>query len=126
LVLSNQALSFLSQEKSARIPLSHIMSFQAGNGDGTNDFEFTIETDYARNNTHLFFGINTVNVNFIKSVLEILANGATPAPPAAPPIPPPAAPVVPPPLPVAPPPAVEEIPNNAPYLKLTYTHGVKK
>jgi hypothetical protein len=126
LVLSNQALSFLSQEKSARIPLSHIMSFQAGNGDGTNDFEFTIETDYARNNTHLFSGINLVNVNFIKSVLELLANGATPAPPAVPPIPPPAAPVVPPPLPVAPPPAVEEIPNDAPYLKLTYTHGVKK
>ena len=29
LVLTNQALAFFSQEKSARIPLSHVMSFQA-------------------------------------------------------------------------------------------------
>jgi hypothetical protein len=45
LVLTNQALSFVSKEKSARILLSHIMAFEAGNGGGLKDFEFSLETD---------------------------------------------------------------------------------
>jgi hypothetical protein len=129
LVLTNQGLSFVSTEKSARIPLSHILSFQAGSGGGADDFEFSLETDYARNNSHRFFGINPVNVNFIKSVLELLANGPPVAsstlPPTAPVAPPPL-PVAPPPLPVAPPVVLEDIPDDVPHLKFTYTHGVKK
>jgi hypothetical protein len=45
LVLTNQALSFVSKEKSARILLSHIMAFEAGSGGGLKDFEFSLETD---------------------------------------------------------------------------------
>ena len=81
LVLTNQGMSFVSKEKSARILLSHILSFEAGSGGGANDFEFSLETDYARNNSHRFSGINPVSVNFIKSVLELLANGAPPVAP---------------------------------------------
>ena len=134
LVLTNQGLSFVSTEKSARIPLSRILSFQPGSGGGANHFEFSLETDHARNNSHRFFGINPVNVNFIKSVLELLANGppvasSTPTAPVAPPPLPvalPPLPVAPLPLPVAPPVVLEEIPDDVPHLKFTYTHGVKK
>jgi hypothetical protein len=139
LVFTNQALSFFSKDKSTRIPLSHIMSFQARTegltGSGADDFGFSLETDYARNNNHQFLGIHPLNVNFVKSYLELLANGAPPTPPSTPPPPtaPPTTPVAPPPLPVAPPPlpvappvVLEEIPDDVPHLKFTYTHGVKK
>jgi hypothetical protein len=134
LVLTNQGLSFVSKAKSARILLSHILSFEAGSGGGANDFEFSLETDHARNNSHRFFGINPINVNFVKSVLELLANGAPPVaplivstpPPVATPIPPSTASASPPITPVAPPVVLEEIPDDVPHLKLTYTHGVKK
>jgi hypothetical protein len=105
LVLTNQGLFFVSNEKSTRILLSHILSLEAGSGGGANDFEFSLETDHARNNSHRFSGINPVNVNFIKSVLELLANGAPPADPLTPP---PTAPIAPPDLPVAPPVVLEE------------------
>jgi hypothetical protein len=75
LVLTNLGLSFVSNEKSARILLSHIMCFEAGSGGGANDFGFLVETDHAHNSSHRFFGINPVNVNFIRCVLELLANG---------------------------------------------------
>jgi len=78
---------------------------EAGSGGGASDFEFSLETDHARNNSHRFSGINPVNVNFIKSVLELLANGAPPADPLTPP---PTAPIAPPDLPVAPPVVLEE------------------
>jgi hypothetical protein len=78
LVLTNQALSFVSKEKSARILLSHIIAFEAGSGGGLNDFAFSLETDHARNNSHRFSGINPVNVTFVKSVLELLINGPSP------------------------------------------------
>ena len=127
LVLTDQALSFISKEKSARIPLSRILSFEAGSGGGAFDFEFSVETDYARNNSHRFAGINPVNVNFTKCVLELLANGPPPVAPATPPlptalVPPPALPLVPPPAPAV----LEEISDDVPHLKLTYTHGSLK
>ena len=84
LVLTNQALTFISKEKSCRILLSHILSFEAGSGGGADDYEFSIETDHARNNSHRFSGINPINVNFIKSVLELLANGPPPVAPGSP------------------------------------------
>jgi hypothetical protein len=121
LVLTNQGLSFVSKEKSARILLSHILSFQAGSGGGAGDFEFSLETDYALNNSHRFDGINPVNVNFIKSVLELLTNGPSPVSPSTPP--PTQSPLIAPPaLPLAPPVVLDDVP----YLKFTYTHGIKK
>jgi hypothetical protein len=87
LVLTNQGLSFVSQEKSCRILLSHIMSFQTGAKglkSGLEDYGFALETDYARNNTHWFNRLNPAYVLFIQAVLELLANGtasAAPIPP---------------------------------------------
>jgi hypothetical protein len=120
LVLTNQALSFISSEKSARILLSHVLSFQAGSGGGASDYEFSVETDHARNNSHRFAGINPVTVDFFRSVLELLANGPSSVP--TPPKRSPAAPIVPPALPAA----LEDIPEDAPHLKFTYTRGPKK
>jgi hypothetical protein len=121
LVLTDKALSFISTEKSARILLSRVLSFQAGSGGGASDYEFSIETDHARNNSHRFFGINPINVNFIKSVLELLANGPSPVSPSTPP--PTQSPLIAPPvLPLAPPVVLDDVP----YLKFTYTHGIKK
>jgi hypothetical protein len=117
LILTNQGLSFVSKQKSARILLSRILSFQPGSGTGADDFEFSLETDHARNNSHRFFGINPINVNFIKCVLEFLANGPPTVVPSSPPLPP--AP------PSAPPVVLEEIPDDVPHLKFTYTHGAK-
>jgi hypothetical protein len=126
LILTNQGFSFVSKQKSARILLSRILSFQPGSGTGADDFEFSLETDHARNNSHRFFGINPINVNFIKCVLELLANGPPPVGPSSPPLPstlpPPSAPLP----PTAPPAVLEEIPGDVPHLKFTYTHGVKK
>jgi hypothetical protein len=113
-------LSFVSKEKSTRILLTRILSFQPGSGGGADDFEFSLETDHARNNSHRFDGINPINVNFIKCVLELLANGPPPVGPSS--APPPPAPVA----PSAPPVVLEEIPDDVPHLKLTHTHGVKK
>jgi hypothetical protein len=122
LILTNQGLCFVSQQKSARILLSRILSFQAGSGTGADDFEFFLETDHARNNSHRFFGINPINVNFIKCVLELLANGPpTVGPSTSPPVVPSTSPP-----PSAPPVVLEEIPDDVPHLKFTYTHGVKK
>jgi hypothetical protein len=130
LILTNQGLSFVSQQKSARILLSHILSFQPGSGTGADDFEFYLETDHARNNSHRFFGINPINVNFIKCVLELLANGPSPVGPSSPPSPqsiaPPPPPASSPPQPSAPPVVLEEIPDDVPHLKFTHTHGIKK
>jgi hypothetical protein len=129
LILTNQGFSFVSKEKSTRILLSRILSFQPGSGGGANDFEFSLETDHTRNNSHRFFGINPINVNFIKCVLELLANGPTPGDPSTPPPlsnPPPSSSPPSPPPPSAPPVVLEEIPDGVPHLKFTYTHGVKK
>jgi hypothetical protein len=132
LALTNQALSFVSQEKSARILISHILAFQAGSGGGSDDYEFFLETDHARNNSHRFFGINPINVNFIKCVLELLTNGPPTVGPSSPPpqssAPPtlPSPPTSSPPSASAPPVVLEQIPDDVPHLKLTYTHGVKK
>jgi hypothetical protein len=114
LILTNQGFSFVSKQKSARIPLSRILSFQAGSGGGADDYEFSIETDHARNNSHRFFGINPIKVNFVKCVLELLTNGPPTVVASSPP-PPPAPPVV-----------LEETPDDVPHLKFTYTHGPKK
>jgi hypothetical protein len=126
LVFTNQALTFISQEKSCRILLSHILSFEAGSGGGANDYEFSIETDHARNNSHRFSGINPINVNFIKSVLELLANGPPPVAPSTrstpPPLPPVAAPVSPPTTSIPPPTApvvLEKTPDGVTHLKFT-------
>jgi hypothetical protein len=129
LALTNQALSFVSQEKSARILISHILAFQAGSGGGADDYEFFIETDHARNNSHRFSGINPISVNFVKCVLELLANGPPPVGPSSPlPLanPPPLSGPPFPPSPSVPPAELEEIPEDVPHLKFTYTHGVKK
>ena len=128
LVFTNQALTFISKEKSSRILLSHILSFEAGSGGGADDYEFSIETDHARNNSHRFSGINPVNVNFIKSVLELLANGPPPVAPSTrstpPPLPAVAAPVSPPTTSILPPTAPvlqEEMLGHVTHLKFTHT-----
>jgi hypothetical protein len=129
LVLTNQGFSFVSKEKSTRILLSRILSFQPGSGGGANDFEFSLETDHTRNNSHRFDGINPINVNFVKCVLELLANGPPPVGPSSPPPQsnaPPPPPASSPPPPSAQPVVLEQIPDDVPHLKLTYTHGVKK
>jgi hypothetical protein len=129
LILTNQGFSFVSKQKSARILLSRILSFQPGSGTGADDFEFSLETDHARNNSHRFFGINPINVKFIKCVLELLANGPPPVDPSTPPPlpnPPPSSSPPSPPPPSAPSVVLEEIPDDVPHLKLTHTHGVKK
>jgi hypothetical protein len=121
LALTNQALSFVSKEKSARILISHILAFQAGSGSDADNYEFFVETDHARNNSHRFFGINPINVNFIKCVLELLTNGPPTVVPSSPP------PALSPPPPSVPPVVLEETPDDVPpHLKFTYTHGVKK
>jgi hypothetical protein len=129
LILTNLGLSFVSKQKSARILLSRILSFQPGSGTGADDFEFSLETDQARNNSHRFFGINPINVNFIRCVLELLANGPPPVGPSPPPPlsnPPPSSSPPSSPPPSAPPVVLQGIPDDVPHLKFTYTHGVKK
>lgn len=125
LVFTNQALTFISQEKSSRILLSHILSFEAGSGGGANDYEFSLETDNARNNSHRFAGINPVNVNFIRSVLELLANGPSPVAPSTQSTPPPLPPVaVSPPTISIPPPTAPVVLQETPgvtHLKFTHT-----
>jgi hypothetical protein len=65
LVLTTIGLCFIGGN-STRIPLSHILAFQSY----TDGIGF--DTDYARNNRHVFTQIHAGNVAFIQTVLEII------------------------------------------------------
>lgn len=66
LVFTTQGFSFVGAADAARIPLSRILAFQTYS-DG-----FGLQTDYARNNHHLFSDMHADNVVFIKSALDLL------------------------------------------------------
>ena len=66
LVLTTQGFTFVGAADAARIPLSRILAFQTYS-DG-----FGLQTDYARNNHHLFSHIHADNVVFLKSALDLL------------------------------------------------------
>ena len=66
LVFTTQGFSFLGAADAGRIPLSRILAFQTYS-DG-----FGLQTDYARNNHHLFSHIHADNVVFLKSALDLL------------------------------------------------------
>jgi hypothetical protein len=72
LVFTTQGFSFLGAADGARIPLSKILAFQTYS-DG-----FGLQTDYARNNRHLFSHIHATNVVFLKSALDLLNGNETP------------------------------------------------
>jgi hypothetical protein len=65
LVLTTMGDCFVGTN-SARIPLSHILAFQSY-ADGIG-----FDTDYARNNRHVFVRIHPGNVAFIATVLDII------------------------------------------------------
>jgi hypothetical protein len=65
LVLTTIGLCFIGAN-STRIPLSHILAFQPY----TDGIGF--DTDYARNNRHVFTRIHAGNVAFIQTVLDII------------------------------------------------------
>jgi hypothetical protein len=72
LVFTTQGFSFLGAADAGRIPLSRILAFQTYS-DG-----FGLQTDYARNNHHLFSHIHADNVVFLKSALDLLNGDETP------------------------------------------------
>jgi hypothetical protein len=65
LVLTNQGFCFIGTN-SARLPFSHILSFETY-VDG-----FGLDTDYARNNKHLFAHMHPTNATFVKSAVGII------------------------------------------------------
>jgi hypothetical protein len=65
LVLTNQGFSFIGTN-STRIPFSHILSLEPY-ADG-----FGLDTDYARNNKHLFAHMHPTNAAFVKSAVDII------------------------------------------------------
>jgi len=65
LVLTNQGFSFIGTN-STRIPFAHILSFEPY-ADG-----FGLDTDYARNNKHLFGHMHPTNAAFVKSAVDII------------------------------------------------------
>jgi hypothetical protein len=67
-VLTTMGVCFVGTN-STRIPLSHILAFQSYE-DGIG-----FDTDYARNNRHIFGPIQAGNVAFIATVLEIIKGG---------------------------------------------------
>jgi hypothetical protein len=71
LVLTTQGFSFVGAADAARIPLSRILAFQTYS-DGIG-----LQTDYARNNHHLFRHIHADNVVFLKSALDLLNGNET-------------------------------------------------
>jgi hypothetical protein len=71
LVFTTQGFSFVGAADAARIPLSRILAFQTYS-DG-----FGLQTDYARNNHHLFRHIHANNVVFLKSALDLLNGNET-------------------------------------------------
>jgi hypothetical protein len=71
LVLTTQGFTFVGAADAARIPLSRILAFQTYS-DG-----FGLQTDYARNNHHLFSHIHADNVVFLKSALDLLNGNET-------------------------------------------------
>jgi hypothetical protein len=73
LVLTTQGFTFVGAADAARIPLSRVLAFQTYS-DG-----FGLQTDYARNNHHLFSHIHSDNVVFIKSALDLLNGNETSA-----------------------------------------------
>jgi hypothetical protein len=71
LVFTTQGFSFVGAADAARIPLSRILAFQTYS-DG-----FGLQTDYARNNHHLFRHIHANNVVFLKSALDLFNGNET-------------------------------------------------
>ena len=65
LVLTNQGFSFIGTN-STRIPFSHILSLEPY-ADG-----FSLDTDYARNNKHMFGHMHPTNAAFVKSAVDII------------------------------------------------------
>jgi hypothetical protein len=65
LVLTNQGFSFIGTN-STRIPFTHILSLEPY-ADG-----FGLDTDYARNNKHLFAHMHPTNATFVKSAVDII------------------------------------------------------
>jgi hypothetical protein len=72
LVLTTIGLCFIGAN-STRIPLSHILAFQSYS-DGIG-----FDTDYARNNRHVFTQIHAANVAFIATVLDTIKGGVSAA-----------------------------------------------
>lgn len=68
LVLTNQGFSFIGTN-STRIPFSHILSLEPY-ADG-----FSLDTDYARNNKHMFGHMHPTNAAFVKSAVDIIGKG---------------------------------------------------
>jgi hypothetical protein len=68
LVLTTMGVCFVGTN-STRIPLSHILAFQCYE-DGIG-----FDTDYARNNRHIFLPIHAGNVAFIATVLDTIKGG---------------------------------------------------